>query len=93
MKTSARLVPNPDVIHTELETGQAVLLHMETHKYYSLNHTGLLVWTLLSKGETLSSISDHIAQEYGIQPEQAKSDVSQLVDELTAAGLVLRKDQ
>ena len=29
-----------------------MLLHLETHKYYSLNRTGGLVWELIGKGET-----------------------------------------
>jgi hypothetical protein len=79
------------VIHTELGEGQAVLLHMETHKYYSLNRTGRLVWEMLGKGETPEGISSRIADEYGISPEQALADVQRVLAQLTEAGLVSRK--
>ena len=79
---------NPDVVHTTLADGQAVLLHMQTHKYYSLNRTGSRVWTLLEAGDSLEQVSEKIASDFGIDSERASADVTSLIDALKSAGLV-----
>ena len=91
MSGTEALTPNPKVIHTQLGEGQAVLLHLETHKYYSLNATGRLVWDLLGQGETQDALSSRIAEEYGIPVERAAADVKRIVRQLSDAGLLLKK--
>lgn len=45
----APLVPHPSVVCTVLDEG-GVLLHLDTKFYYSLNRTGMAVWTALESG-------------------------------------------
>jgi len=79
---------NPEVVHTTLADGQAVLLHMQTHKYYSLNKTGSKVWTLLESGDSVGQISDKIAEDFGFDEQRAAADVASLIDALKSAGLL-----
>lgn len=46
----ARYAPHPSVVCTVLDDG-GVLLHLDTKYYYSLNGTGVLVWSLIEGGE------------------------------------------
>ena len=91
MSETSPMTPNPKVVHTQLGEGQAVLLHLETHKYYSLNRTGRLVWDLLSQGKGLEEIKAHFVEEFGISPEQAGSDIQRVISQLTDAGLISQK--
>ena len=88
MSEATQVSPNPDVVHTTLADGQAVLLHMQTHKYYSLNKTGSRVWTLIESGDSVQQISEKIANDFGIDTERATADVSSLIEALKSAGLV-----
>jgi hypothetical protein len=42
---------HPSVVFTRLNDTEAVLLHLETKRYYSLNETGARLWELLATTE------------------------------------------
>jgi hypothetical protein len=80
--------PNVEVVVTELEDGEAVLLHLKTRMYYSLNDTGLRIWHLLVEGLTLQAVSARLQSEYEVTPEKAVSSVMRLVDDLASEKLI-----
>ena len=45
-----RVSPHPEVVDTELDRGEVVLLHLESTTYYSLNPTGGRIWQGLKRG-------------------------------------------
>jgi broad specificity phosphatase PhoE len=89
---SRRITPDPDVIVTELDDGEAVLLHLGSRKYFSLNATGLEIWRLLGERLTPEAIGVRLQSIYDITPERARSSVAALVAELLDAGLVRLED-
>ncbi len=60
-----RMQSHPSVVCTVLEDG-GVLLNLETKFYYSLNRTGLLLWTLIEDGH-----ADPLSAMGGRFPEAA----------------------
>jgi hypothetical protein len=80
--------PDPDVVLTELEDKEAVLLHLGTKMYYSLNETGLRIWQMLSLGLTLGEISGRLQSEFDVAPEKANESVINLINELISEKLV-----
>ncbi len=84
---SWRVDPEPEVMVTDLDEGDAVLLHLTTRKYFTLNASGLEIWRLLGEGLTLGEVSAQLVQRYGIEPERAAGAVSRLVAALRDAGL------
>ena len=83
-----RAEPGPDVVITELESKEAVLLNLATKMYYTLNETGLRIWQLLNSGHTFGEISETLSGEFDVTPEGAKDSVLNLIGELTAEKLV-----
>ena len=79
---------NEEVILTELEGGEAVLLHLGTRKYYSLNETGVTIWQGLHEGLNLKAIVEALESVYEVDREHAIRSVTALVDELTAEKLI-----
>ena len=79
--------PNSNVIVTELD-GEAVLLHLDTKMYYSLNATGLFIWRLLSPEHTLADISEKLRAAHAISAEKARASVSNLIHSLQSEKLV-----
>ena len=88
-----RAKPDSDVVVTELEGKEAVLLNLTTKMYYTLNETGLHIWQMLSSGRTLGEISETLSGEFDVTPEKAKESVFNLIGELTAEKLVKVVDE
>jgi hypothetical protein len=56
--------------------------------FYSLNSTGSLIWKLLGSPRTETQLAMSFAQEYEVEPEMARRDVADFLDEMMALGLV-----
>ncbi|TLD42024.1 MAG: hypothetical protein JETT_1733 [Candidatus Jettenia ecosi] len=83
--------PDPEVVVTELEGlegKEAVLLHLGTKMYFTLNETGLRIWQMLNSGLTPEEISEQFLKEFDISPEKAKESILNLIDELITEKLV-----
>ena len=80
--------PHPEVVDTELEAGETVLLHLESKTYYSLNLTGTRIWQGLKQGLPLREISRRLQTEFAVEAERADRSVLALVDELSQQQLV-----
>ena len=87
---SDKIKPDPDVVVTELDDKEAVLLHLGTKMYYTLNETGIRIWQLLSEGHSISEASETIHNEYDILPDAAQKSVLNITQELIDQKLVTR---
>jgi hypothetical protein len=57
--------------------------------FYTLNSTGSLIWKLLESPRTVTQLAMAFAQEYEVvEPEMARRDVADLLDEMMEFGLV-----
>ena len=88
-----RVEPSPDVVMTELEGNEAVLLHLETRLYFTLNETALRIWQMLSGGLGNREISEKIQDEFDVTREKAEESVINLIDELITEKLVKVVDE
>jgi hypothetical protein len=86
----ARVRPHDDVVDTELEAQETVLLHLNTKLYFSLNSTGTRIWKGLKRQQALGTISRQLQDEFDVDAEQAAASVLSLVTELEREGLVVR---
>jgi Coenzyme PQQ synthesis protein D (PqqD) len=84
--------PHPEVVDTELDTGETVLLHLESTTYYSLNATGTRIWQGLKRGLPLQEISRQLQEAFEVEAERADRSVLALVNELVQHQLVQRLD-
>jgi Coenzyme PQQ synthesis protein D (PqqD) len=48
-----RVHRHPEVVDTELEAEETVLLHLESETYFSLNLTGTRIWQGLKQEQSL----------------------------------------
>ena len=83
--TRYRIVP--DALSASLSDG-AVLLHLYTKRYFSLNETGSRIWSLLEQQATEDEIIDALVREYDVERPEATRAVSQLVGDLVAERLI-----
>ncbi len=80
----ARYKPHPSVVCTVIEDG-GVLLHLETKFYYSLNRTGLAVWSLVESGHP--DPAAEVAARFEAVPESREA-VRRFLDDLEREQLV-----
>ncbi len=85
--------PHPDVISTQLDEEESVLLSLETQRYYSLNETGSRIWDLLSGGRSVEEIAEAITAEWDTTYDEALHYVEQFLEELSEEGLVEPTDE
>lgn len=89
---NCRIKPDPEVVMTELEGKEAVLLHLGTKAYYTLNETGLYIWQMLSNDITPGEICKKLPEEFDVSPEKAEESVLKLIGELINEKLVRIED-
>ena len=84
---SATVRITPDVLHQELG-GETVLLNLANENYFGLDEVGTRVWQLLGETHSANDVVSLLTEEYDVPTEQLRADVSKLISELAAAGLV-----
>lgn len=89
---NSRVQPHPEVVDTDLDSTEVVLLHLESKTYYSLNVTGRRIWKGLKEGQSLQSISQHLCKEFAVDPGRAEQSVLSLIQELATHRLVQLKE-
>jgi hypothetical protein len=79
-----------DVVFTDLDDGSAVLLHLQTKYYFSLNETGSFLWKLIEReaGATQEEMIEELCAEFDVSAERAHNDVSDFIADLKTQGLV-----
>lgn len=71
---------------------ELVLLDTRGERYYTLNDVGAVAWDLMSEPVTCAAIAEMIRGQFDVStapdPEIITRDVTRLVEQLLAAGLV-----
>ena len=80
---------NADSVRWRIVDGEAVLIHVETTIYYSLNATGTVVWQLLADGRgDLDGLTQGVAEKFDRKPAEVEDDVRHFLDQMQEEGLV-----
>jgi ABC-type uncharacterized transport system permease subunit len=70
--------------------GQSLLLTPTDETLYTLNGTGELVWSLLTKGLAVRRIVDRVAARYRVSRDVAAVDVDAFLAQLASTGALRR---
>jgi hypothetical protein len=70
--------------------GEAVLLHLTSGTYFTLNETGTFVWNLLEREHTLAQLLEALVGAFDVEREAARRDLVELLEDLVARGLIDR---
>ena len=87
-KPSGRFCVSDEVLSQEVN-GETVLLDLEGESYFALNAVGTRIWQLLQSEQTLAEVLDTLSAEYDVGREQLEIELSELLGQLTDAGLVV----
>ncbi len=78
----------PEALVATLSDG-AVLLNLQTKRYFSLNETGTRIWELVQQAVDEESIVATMIREYEVDEPTARKEVRRILDELIEAQLIV----
>lgn len=72
--------------------GGAVIIHLGTNRYFSLNATAAVVWSRLDAGEDFSTIAAALARDFRIDDGTAREALARTITQFEEAGLLVRAE-
>jgi hypothetical protein len=87
-----RVEPADDVIFQALQD-EIVLLNMKDQQYFGLDDVGSDMWKLLVEYRDVETVVDRLTAEYDVDRATVKEDLSVLIGNLLAAGLLKSADE
>lgn len=81
-----------DTLYRDLH-GEAVLLQVETGRYFGLDEVAHRMWQLLQLHGDLRLVEEALRSEYKVEPETLSADLNRFVDELVERKLVIIETQ
>ncbi|MGO9751515.1 MAG: PqqD family protein [Solirubrobacteraceae bacterium] len=88
MPSVSLVVDTSHVVHETID-GEAILIHLGTGTYYSLDGAGAEVWGLLAAGVDVDSLLAAARERYDGDPVELKRGLSSLLEELSREGLLI----
>ncbi len=76
-----------DVLFREI-AGEAVILNLQTGKYFGLDEVGTRMWQLLAEHQQIEPAIRALAEEYEATQEQLQHDLLELVEKLASHQLM-----
>lgn len=65
-----------------------MILDLSSGVYYELEGVGSRIWQLLAEEKTPAQVAHQISAEYGVSESSASNDLAELIEELSASGLI-----
>ncbi len=75
-------------LHDEL-----VMMDLDQGKYFSLNPVATRLWDLLDKPLKIDELCGFLMDEYEVEFEQCRREVTEHLEEMVSLGLVLRDER
>jgi hypothetical protein len=75
------------LIEAEVD-GELIGLHIDNGTCYGFNETATRVWGLIDEPHTISEICQALASEFDVPPDRCRGEVSALLRDLHADGLI-----
>jgi hypothetical protein len=87
VETDRVIVKHPEALEAEVD-GQRVLMSPKDYAYFGLVDTGALVWDRIDGTTSLNQMIAALAAGYSADEGQVRTDVTEFVSALEAAGLL-----
>jgi hypothetical protein len=82
------VLPSKDVVFTDFDRDEGILVDLNTKKYYQLNETAMLVWKGLENGKSVAEIAAQVTSEYEVTMDHATRSVQRLLADFQSYNLV-----
>ncbi len=82
-----------DIIVTELDNNEAILLDMRNKRYYSLNETGLAIFKSIESNLNQDKIIEKIMSAYEVDQDKANSSVNNIIERLLSLSIIEKNEK
>jgi len=79
---------NEQVVFTDFDGKEGILVDLITKRYYQINETAMLVWKALEERKPLSQIVSDVVAVYDVSREHATESVERLLEHMRRYKLV-----
>ena len=86
---SDRVTVPDDVLISHLQD-EAVILNLDSERYFGLDDVGTRFLTVLTTSESLEAAYETLSSEYEVDPQVLRQDLLALVEKLVDQGLLIR---
>ncbi len=77
----------------EVVAGEAILIHLDTGAYFSLNAIGTEFWQMLDGQQTIRDHATTLANKYAVDVPMVVADLLELADKMAPEDLVVNSEQ
>lgn len=91
IQPTARFRLKANVLVRDLD-GEAVLLDLDSGRYFGLNATGVRILELIDGNRSLQEMRLQLAREFTAPPDEIDADLHELLAALEGEGLLLRRE-
>lgn len=88
---ATNLTTGKNVVVTDFDGGEGILVDLNTKRYYQLNETAMLVWRGLEQGKSVNEIVSDVTSSYEVETDRATTSVQRLLDSFQTYKLVSAK--
>jgi|ERR1051325_3571978 hypothetical protein len=67
---------------------ESVILNLRSERYFGLDEVGTRMMSVLNTSDSIQSAYETLLKEYEVEPEVLRQDLSSIVEQLMAQGLV-----
>jgi hypothetical protein len=67
---------------------ESVLLNLNTERYFGLDPVGTRMWQVVTSAPTIDAAYFQLVDEYDVDPDTLRSNLSELLDHLVENGLI-----
>jgi hypothetical protein len=85
---NARAVRIPEHVLVRTVDQELVLLNLDNEEYYGLDEVGTTIWEAVTGAPTLDAAMSTLLEEFDVDADTLTGDVEQLLQQLSARGLV-----
>lgn len=78
---------DPDILYRQIDN-EAVLLHISSGMYYSLNPTSIHVWLALQNKSPFTEAIEAVLAKYDVERDTVIKDLEAFIHRLTEYGLI-----
>jgi hypothetical protein len=87
---TVRYQRHPGVRVTALES-EGVALHLDTHRYFTLNATGLTLLEALAEPRTIDELAAALVTRYDVDEPEAAATVRAFIEQCVERGVVVTR--
>lgn len=81
-------VLSDEVVFTDFDGREGILVDLNTKKYYQLNETAMLIWKALEDGKAVEQIVNDVIAAYDVSLDHATISVERLLENMRRYKLV-----